>query len=139
MSEVKNNVMMTEEDNKIVDAVKLKKQIAKEKKKQDFVNEVDKLLKKYNLPKDYLYLAAQRSSMNTDRKLYMMEVETFVDEEYDGNITLMVHGTSDEAEKYTKTFEETVKNEYKDYETMTLGDVYFTELGLPIMLVSDAD
>ena len=134
MSEVKNNVMMTEEDNKIVDNVKLKKQIVKEKKKQDFVNEVDKLLKKYNLPKDYLYLAAQRSSMNMDRRLYVIEIETFVNEEYDGNITLMVHGTADEAEKFTKTFEEAVKNEYKNDETMTFGDVYFTELGLPLML-----
>lgn len=134
MSEVKNNVMMTEEDKKIVDAVKLKKQIAEEKKKQDFVNEVDKLLKKYDLPKDYLYLAAQRSGMNTDRKLYMIEIETFVNEKYDGNITLMVHGTADEAEKFTKTFEEAIKNEYKNDETMTFGDVYFTELGLPLML-----
>ena len=81
-----------------------------------------------------MYLAAQRFSMNMDRRLYVIEIETFVNEEYDGNITLMVHGTADEAEKFTKTFEEAVKNEYKNDETMTFGDVYFTELGLPLML-----
>ena len=58
--------------------------------KLDFIKDVDKLLKKYKLPKDYLYLAAKKSSLNTDRQLYMIEVETFNDGVYDGNVSLIV-------------------------------------------------
>lgn len=54
-----NNVMMTENDKRNVENTDLQKQIKKEKHKLDFIKDVDKLLKKYKLPKDYLYLAAK--------------------------------------------------------------------------------
>ena len=94
-----NNVMMTENDKRNVGNADLQKQIKEVKRKLDFVKDVDKLLKKYKLPKDYLYLAAKKSSLNTDRQLYMIEVETFNDGVYDGNVTLIVHGTEDEVKK----------------------------------------
>ena len=97
-----NNVMMTENDKRNVGNADLQKQIKEEKHKLDFIKDVDKLLKKYKLPKDYLYLAAKKSSLNTDRQLYMIEVETFNDGVYDGNVTLIVHGTEDEVKKQTK-------------------------------------
>lgn len=91
-----NNVMMAENDKGNVRNTDLEKQIKEVKRKLDFIKDVDKLLKKYKLPKDYLYLAAKKSSLNTDRQLYMIEVETFNDGVYDGNVTLIVHGTEDE-------------------------------------------
>ena len=99
-----NNVMMTENDKRNVGNASLQKQIKEEKHKLDFIKDVDKLLKKYKLPKDYLYLAAKKSSLNTDRQLYMIEVETFNNGVYDGNVTLIVHGTEDEVKKQKDLF-----------------------------------
>ena len=77
-----NNVMMTENDKRNARNTDLDKQIKEAKHKLDFIKDVDKLLKKYKLPKDYLYLVAKKSSLNTDRQLYMIEVETFNDGVY---------------------------------------------------------
>ena len=129
-----NNVMMTNNDKKTVENTALQKQIKEVKRKLDFVKDVDKLLKKYKLPKDYLYLAAKRSSLNTDRQLYMIEVETFNDGVYDGNVTLIVHGTEDEVKKQKDLLVEKLKEQYKDEPEMTFEDSYYNEVGLPLML-----
>ena len=129
-----NNVMMTNNDKKTVENTALQKQIKEVKRKPDFVKDVDKLLKKYKLPKDYLYLAAKRSSLNTDRQLYMIEVETFNDGVYDGNVTLIVHGTEDEVKKQKDLLVEKLKEQYKDEPEMTFEDSYYNEVGLPLML-----
>ena len=129
-----NNVMMTNNDKKTVENTALQKQIKEVKRKLAFVKDVDKLLKKYKLPKDYLYLAAKRSSLNTDRQLYMIEVETFNDGVYDGNVTLIVHGTEDEVKKQKDLLVEKLKEQYKDEPEMTFEDSYYNEVGLPLML-----
>lgn len=129
-----NNVMMTENDKRNVENTDLQKQIKKEKHKLDFIKDVDKLLKKYKLPKDYLYLAAKKSSLNTDRQLYMIEVETFNDSVYDGNVSLIVHGTEDEVKKQKDLLVEKLKEQYKDEPEMTFEDSYYNEVGLPLML-----
>lgn len=129
-----NNVMMTENDKKTVENTALQKQIKEVKRKLDFVKDVDKLLKKYKLPKDYLYLAAKKSNLNTDRQLYMIEVETFNNGVYDGNVTLIVHGTEDEVKKQKDLLVEKLKEQYKDEPEMTFEDSYYNEVGLPLML-----
>ena len=129
-----NNVMMTENDKRNVGNTDLEKQIKEVKHKLDFIKDVDKLLKKYKLPKDYLYLAAKKSSLNTDRQLYMIEVETFNDGVYDGNVTLIVHGTEDEVKKQKDLLVEKLKEQYKDEPEMTFEDSYYNEVGLPLML-----
>ena len=129
-----NNVMMTENDKRNVGNADLQKQIKEEKHKLDFIKDVDKLLKKYKLPKDYLYLAAKKSSLNTDRQLYMIEIETFNDGVYDGNVTLSVHGTEDEVKKQQKLLIEKLKEHYKDEPEVTFEDSYYNEVGLPLML-----
>ena len=129
-----NNVMMTNNDKKTVENTELEKQIKEVKHKLDFVKDADKLLKKYKLPKDYLYLAAKKSSLNTDRQLYMIEVETFNDGVYDGNVTLIVHGTEDEVKKQKDLLVEKLKEQYKDDPEMTFEDSYYNEVGLPLML-----
>ena len=129
-----NNVMMTNNDKKTVENTALQKQIKEVKHKLDFVKDVDKLLKKYKLPKDYLYLAAKKSSLNTDRQLYMIEVETFNNGVYDGNVTLIVHGTEDEVKKQKDLLVEKLKEQYKDELEMTFEDSYYNEVGLPLML-----
>ena len=129
-----NNLMMTNNDKKTVENTALQKQIKEVKHKLDFVKDVDKLLKKYKLPKDYLYLAAKKSSLNTDRQLYMIEVETFNNGVYDGNVTLIVHGTEDEVKKQKDLLVEKLKEQYKDELEMTFEDSYYNEVGLPLML-----
>lgn len=129
-----NNVMMTKNDKRNVGNADLQKQIKEEKHKLDFIKDVDKLLKKYKLPKDYLYLAAKKSNLNTDRQLYMIEVETFNDGVYDGNVSLIVHGTEDEVKKQQKLLIEKLKEQYKDESEMTFEDSYYNEVGLPLML-----
>lgn len=104
-----NNVMMTNNDKKTVENTALQKHIKEVKHKLDFIKDVDKLLKKYKLPKDYLYLAAKKSSLNADRQLYMIEVETFNDGVYDGNVTLIVHGTEDEVKKTERFISRKIK------------------------------
>ena len=106
-----NNVMMTKNDKRNVGNADLQKQIKEEKHKLDFIKDVDKLLKKYKLPKYYLYLAAKKSNLNTDRQLYMIEVETFNDGVYDGNVSLIVHGTEDEVKKQQKLLIEKLKEQ----------------------------
>lgn len=131
-----NNVMMTENDKRNVGNadLQIQKQIEEEKHKLNFIKDVDKLLKKYKLPKDYLYLAAKKSSLNTDRQLYMIEVETFNDGVYDGNVSLIVHGTENEVKKQQKLLIEKLKEQYKDEPEMTFEDSYYNEVGLPLML-----
>ena len=79
-------------------------------------------------------MAAKKSSLNTDRQLYMIEVETFNDGVYDGNVTLIVHGTEDEVKKQQKLLIEKLKEHYKDEPEMTFKDSYYNEVGLPLML-----
>lgn len=129
-----NNVMMTNNDKKTVENMALQKQIEEAKRKLKFVQDVDKLLKKYKFPKDYLYLAAKKSSMNTDRQLYMIEVETFNDGVYDGNVTLIVHGTEDEVKKQQELLIEKLKEGFKDEPEITFEGSYYNEVGLPLML-----
>lgn len=129
-----NNVMMTNNDKETVENTALQKQIKEVKHKLNFVKDVDKLLKKYKLPKDYLYLAAKKSTLNTDRQLYMIEVETFNDGVYDGNVTLIAHGTEDEVKKQKDMLVEKLKEQYKDEPEMTFEDSYYNEVGLPLML-----
>ena len=129
-----NNVMMTENDKKSVTKNNIQHQILKEKKKLDFVKDVDKLLEKYKFPKDYLYLAAKKSSINTDRKLYMIEVETFKNDVYDGNVTLIVHGTENEVKKQKDLLVEKLKEQYEDEVDISFGSSYYSEVGLPMML-----
>lgn len=131
---VMNNVMMTEEDKKAIMGNTLQQQIAKEKKKLNFVKDVDKLLKKYKFPKDYLYLAAKKSTIDTDRKLYMIEVETFKNGKYDGNVTLIAHGTESEVKQQKDRLVEKLKEQYESDSEMSFGDSYYSEIGLPMML-----
>lgn len=131
---VMNNVMMTQEDKKAVMGNTLQQQIAKAKKKLDFVKDVDRLLKKYKFPKDYLYLAAKKSSIDTDRKLYMIEVETFKNGKYDGNVTLIAHGTENEVKQQEDLLVEKLKEQYESDLEMNFGDSYYSEIGLPMML-----
>lgn len=71
-----NNVMMTENDKRNARNTDLEKQIKEEKHKLNFIKDVDKLLKKYKLPKDYLYaaLVATRQALRDGLRLFGGEV-----------------------------------------------------------------
>lgn len=129
-----NNVMMTEDDKRNVENTDLQKKLAFEKRKAMFIRDVDKLLKKYDLPKDYIYLAGKRSKIDTDRQLYLIEVETFKDDIFDGNVTLVVHGTEDEVKKQKDLLVEKLEEQYEDEIDMSFGESFYSKIGLPMML-----
>lgn len=133
MSET-NNVVMTKDDQKIAVEMDLQNQIAKEEKKARFIKDVDKLLKKYNFPKDYLYLAAKKSARNKDRKLFTVEVETLKMGDYDGNVSILAHGTREEVEKLQVELKKKLEDQYADDKNIEFGDTYYSEVGLPLML-----
>lgn len=129
-----NNIVMTKDDKKIAADMEFKNQIAKEEKKAKFIKDVDKLLEKYNFSKDYLYLAAKKSSLNKDRKLFTVEVETLKMGGYDGNVSILAHGTREEAEKLKKALKQKLEYQYAADKDIEVGDSYVSEVGLPLML-----
>lgn len=133
MSET-NNVVMTKDDKKIAVDMEFKNQLAKEEKKARFIKDVDKLLEKYHFSKDYLYLAAKKSSLNKDRMLFTVEVETLKMGDYDGNVSILAHGTREEVEKLQESLKKKLEDQYADDKDIEFGDSYVSEVELPLML-----
>lgn len=117
------------DEKKLENFEKLSKFVKDRDKKLKFVNEVSKLLRKYNFDKDYLNYAYKHTDVESDRHLYNIGIPCYKDNEYSGDIELLVSGTKEEVEEFKKEFSKKVKETYADDENIMFpDDVFVSEI-----------
>lgn len=116
-------------EKKLENFEKLSEFVKERDKKLKFVNEVSELLRKYNFSKDYLNYAYKHTDVESDRHLYNIGIPCYKDNEYSGDIELLVSGTKEEVEEFKKEFSKKVKETYADDENIMFpDDVFVSEI-----------